>query len=368
MPGQRGVSFSKAEILHLLDIIGDVLPIGQMEWDQVTSQHSIKFGNTNRTKETIKRKFQLLYLSKPPTGNPNIPEEIKRAKEIYNDIKEKVDGSSGDPDEENFDGDEDEEELIHDNSSKETCVPTTINTNPANVSTTADAVDINCNFNSTDEDDEAVLAAALADVTAAPQYNRNNKRDSDDAGCENESTTTPRPSKRSTLTVDLFGKSSSSEKMQQLTIKRSHPAAKKNEDSSIDRYFNMILLQRQMDREDRKEEEKRRDERRREKEEEENRRREEEKERREEEKQRLIRLEEKQDKQNIQFQQMMQMMAMSIAANKSTPVAILSGVSPAVQNHQDLEEKSPQEKKSRRKLYHDCNQSTSSKSNDSSKK
>ena len=53
-----------------------------------------------RNKESLKRKFRTLFITKIPTGDPNCPPEIRRAKNLYELIKKKSELSEGDDDEE----------------------------------------------------------------------------------------------------------------------------------------------------------------------------------------------------------------------------------------------------------------------------
>jgi hypothetical protein len=71
--GRRGASFSKREIQHLLDDVEEILPSGQTECDIVEARHNAAYPEAQRTRETIKRKFQSLYLTRIPTGDPHCP-------------------------------------------------------------------------------------------------------------------------------------------------------------------------------------------------------------------------------------------------------------------------------------------------------
>ena len=73
----RGNNFSKTEINILLNIIEDVVPIGSEEWKQVETRHRQHYPQLDRSRDTLKRKFRQLYGSRPGTGNPTIPEEVR---------------------------------------------------------------------------------------------------------------------------------------------------------------------------------------------------------------------------------------------------------------------------------------------------
>jgi hypothetical protein len=72
-----------------------------------------------RTKETLKRKFVSLYQKRTPTGDPKCPSEVRRAKQLYEEIKKKADLSDG-SDSEKSDGaggtadDDDDNDDIYD--------------------------------------------------------------------------------------------------------------------------------------------------------------------------------------------------------------------------------------------------------------
>ena len=102
----RGLAFKKEEVNYLLEVMADILPISSMEWEDVERRHNERFSTNERTKETLKRKFQNLYLKRVPTGDPTIPPEVRWAKKIQNDIKQRADISEG----EDTDGDDEAEE------------------------------------------------------------------------------------------------------------------------------------------------------------------------------------------------------------------------------------------------------------------
>ena len=79
---KRGVGYSQMEIDTLLDLVEEHLPISNIEWERIEHLHKCNFPGENRTKESLKRKFQDLYRTKIPTGDPHIPPHIKRAKKF----------------------------------------------------------------------------------------------------------------------------------------------------------------------------------------------------------------------------------------------------------------------------------------------
>ncbi|PXF45932.1 hypothetical protein BWQ96_04293 [Gracilariopsis chorda] len=91
----RGNGFSKTEVDSLLDVLEEHLPIGAMEWDKVARIHSSRFPSTQRNADSLKRKFSSLHRQTGPTGDPTIPQEVKKAKAIREAMKERADLGDG---------------------------------------------------------------------------------------------------------------------------------------------------------------------------------------------------------------------------------------------------------------------------------
>ena len=100
MPDRRGFNYSITEEENLLDIIDELLPIGQMEWETVEQRHSLLYPEQQRTVDSLKKKFRKLYNTKAPTGNPNIPPHVRKAKAIKQKITTRAEVSDGEGDEE----------------------------------------------------------------------------------------------------------------------------------------------------------------------------------------------------------------------------------------------------------------------------
>ncbi len=90
---KRGSGYSQVEINSLFDLLEMHLPISSMEWERVEALHEINFPAEDRTRESLKRKFQDLYCTKIPTGNPFIPNDVRRAKEIQRMREERIHSS-----------------------------------------------------------------------------------------------------------------------------------------------------------------------------------------------------------------------------------------------------------------------------------
>jgi len=90
----RTSNFRAAELDIMLDFIEDVLPIGGQEWEKVEALHLERFPDSKRTAHSIKRKFQDLYRVRMPTGDPDIPAPVKRAKRIQKAICQRSDAEA----------------------------------------------------------------------------------------------------------------------------------------------------------------------------------------------------------------------------------------------------------------------------------
>ena len=88
---KRGQGYSFQEISSLLDVLEVVLPIGHDEWETVQREHLLKFPEQDRDTNSLRRKYNQLYRKRVPTGDPNCPPEVRRAKRICHNIKEKAD-------------------------------------------------------------------------------------------------------------------------------------------------------------------------------------------------------------------------------------------------------------------------------------
>ena len=90
MAKKRGATYSREEVSTMLDIIADILPIGRMEWETVTTEHNAAWPTTTRDTSSLQRKFNDLAKSTMPTGDPNIPPHVLEAKRIRMELKKKA--------------------------------------------------------------------------------------------------------------------------------------------------------------------------------------------------------------------------------------------------------------------------------------
>ena len=109
--GKRGPSWDDDEEDFLLNGLEEHLPINPTEWNTVLLHHQERYAR--RTLAAIQRRFNELARTTEPTGDPNIPPVVQRAKGICDVIMEKADGTTGSPgDDKQLGSDEEEDEVI----------------------------------------------------------------------------------------------------------------------------------------------------------------------------------------------------------------------------------------------------------------
>jgi hypothetical protein len=89
--GNCGPIFTDYEINNFLDIMGDVMPIGPLEWALVVDRHKVLFGSKSRDMQSLRCKFNALAGTMPPTGDAVIPPIVQKAKDVQRAIKIKMD-------------------------------------------------------------------------------------------------------------------------------------------------------------------------------------------------------------------------------------------------------------------------------------
>ncbi len=72
-----------------------IIPIGNPNWDKILNKHASCYPKKDCTAKSLKHKFQELARTKIPTGDPNMPPHIRKAKHIYYRIVQATDGSTG---------------------------------------------------------------------------------------------------------------------------------------------------------------------------------------------------------------------------------------------------------------------------------
>jgi len=74
--------------------MGEVVPIGPLEWGVVAERHQELFGAKNWDIMSLQHQFNARANTVPPTGDPNIPAYIQSVKDIMQAIEVRMD--SGD--------------------------------------------------------------------------------------------------------------------------------------------------------------------------------------------------------------------------------------------------------------------------------
>jgi hypothetical protein len=94
LPGATRRNCSKREMLNLLSIMKDLMPIGGDEWDEVLDRHSLRFPGREEV-DSLRRKFGQLHRKSTPAGDPMCPAEVKLAKRIKYQISSRADIGDG---------------------------------------------------------------------------------------------------------------------------------------------------------------------------------------------------------------------------------------------------------------------------------
>jgi hypothetical protein len=97
----------------LLYSIEDVLRLGPEEWEEVAETHATYYPSQMRDTVSLRRKFQSLYNSRIPTGDPSCPAHVQKAKRLRYQIEHRSDASNledGNLADLGFDDDEEEED------------------------------------------------------------------------------------------------------------------------------------------------------------------------------------------------------------------------------------------------------------------
>ncbi|KAE9268145.1 hypothetical protein PR003_g31545, partial [Phytophthora rubi] len=85
-------NYTMFDIDRLLHLVEQALPLGRDEWERlaVTYNAGRARGAPERDFEILRRKFKMLYSARKPTGMPEMPPHIRRAKEAKQAIDEKA--------------------------------------------------------------------------------------------------------------------------------------------------------------------------------------------------------------------------------------------------------------------------------------
>jgi hypothetical protein len=92
---KEGVKFALSKVESLLEVIDEIILIGNLDWERVWNKHLAQYPTEDWTTEYLKHKFQELACMKVRTGDPNCPPHVCNAKRIYYKIVLATDGSTG---------------------------------------------------------------------------------------------------------------------------------------------------------------------------------------------------------------------------------------------------------------------------------
>ncbi len=91
----RTVQYTSVEVHALLRIVEQILPVDGEDWEEVARLHNLNFPTNGRDASKLKRKFQQLYRVEMPTGNPMCPPDVRMAKRIREQIRDKTEIDDG---------------------------------------------------------------------------------------------------------------------------------------------------------------------------------------------------------------------------------------------------------------------------------
>jgi hypothetical protein len=94
----------------MLETIESVRPIGGAKWEIVADTHMTLYPELNRDALSLQRKFNALHSSTVPSGDPDCPDYIRRAKRAKILIEQRSDSTNLGIYEEDASGGDDEEE------------------------------------------------------------------------------------------------------------------------------------------------------------------------------------------------------------------------------------------------------------------
>jgi len=91
----RGFQFRAEKLDNFLDIVEHFLPISAQNWQAIADVHLENYHQEAQTAESLHRKFQEISRRTGPTGDPNCPPYVIKAKRINRQLVQMIDASSG---------------------------------------------------------------------------------------------------------------------------------------------------------------------------------------------------------------------------------------------------------------------------------
>jgi hypothetical protein len=92
---RHGFQFRAEELDDLMDLVENFLPISGQNWQAIANVHLENYRREARTAESLRRKFQEISRRTGPTGDPNCPPCVIKAKQINRQLVQMIDASSG---------------------------------------------------------------------------------------------------------------------------------------------------------------------------------------------------------------------------------------------------------------------------------
>jgi hypothetical protein len=113
----KGKNFTASELNAMLTLVEEFLPLGSDHWENVAFEYNKKVSSDRvRNADSLRKKFKVLRNVKKPTGDPDCPIEVKRAKRAQYAIEAKMGV-------ENFDSDNNNDANSNDDNDSDTEAP-----------------------------------------------------------------------------------------------------------------------------------------------------------------------------------------------------------------------------------------------------
>jgi hypothetical protein len=84
------MKFKQDEVEYLMECMENILPMGKVEWDKLAERYNKRFPSRPRKMVNLRNQFNTYAKAKPPTGDPDCPPLVSRAKRIVELTKEKA--------------------------------------------------------------------------------------------------------------------------------------------------------------------------------------------------------------------------------------------------------------------------------------
>jgi hypothetical protein len=89
----KGTNYSAEELNNFLDLVDEIFPISETQWDRVAEHHMLGYPDKGCSVDSLKRKFKELHIKRISTRDPDCPPAVHRAKRLRRAIIDLMDGS-----------------------------------------------------------------------------------------------------------------------------------------------------------------------------------------------------------------------------------------------------------------------------------